>query len=29
VVRIEITDASEPGYWEQQGYPDDAPVPGG
>jgi hypothetical protein len=28
VVRIEITDASVPGYWEQRGYPDDAPVRG-
>jgi sulfoxide reductase catalytic subunit YedY len=29
VVRIEITDVSVPGYWEQRGYPDDAPVRGG
>ena len=29
VVRIEITDISVPGYWEQRGYPDDAPVRGG
>jgi DMSO/TMAO reductase YedYZ molybdopterin-dependent catalytic subunit len=26
VVRIEITAESVPGYWEQRGYPDDAPV---
>ena len=29
VVRIEITDAPVPGYWEQRGYPDDAPARGG
>ena len=29
VVRMEVTDVPVPGYWEQRGYPQDAPVPGG
>jgi methionine sulfoxide reductase catalytic subunit len=29
VVRMEVTDVPVPGYWEQRGYPEDAPVPGG
>jgi len=29
VTRIEITAESRPGYWEQRGYPDDAPVQAG
>jgi DMSO/TMAO reductase YedYZ molybdopterin-dependent catalytic subunit len=28
VTRLEVTDASRPGYWESRGYPDDAPVTG-
>jgi DMSO/TMAO reductase YedYZ molybdopterin-dependent catalytic subunit len=27
VVRMEVTDAPVPGYWEQRGYPQDARVP--
>jgi len=26
VTRLEVTDASRPGYWESRGYPDEAPV---
>ena len=29
VVRIEITEKLVPGYWEQRGYPEDAPALGG
>jgi methionine sulfoxide reductase catalytic subunit len=29
VVRMEVTDVPVPGYWEQRGYPQDAPVGGG
>jgi DMSO/TMAO reductase YedYZ molybdopterin-dependent catalytic subunit len=29
VVRMEVTDVPVPGYWEQRGYPQNAPVPGG
>ena len=29
VVRMEVTDAPVPGYWEQRGYPQNAPAPGG
>ncbi len=29
VVRIEVTQQLVPGYWEQRGYPEDAPVRGG
>lgn len=28
VTRMEVTDASRSGYWEDRGYPDDAPVMG-
>jgi DMSO/TMAO reductase YedYZ molybdopterin-dependent catalytic subunit len=28
VTRLEITDASRPGYWESRGYPNDAPITG-
>lgn len=28
VTRLEVTDASRPGYWESRGYPNDAPVTG-
>ncbi len=28
VTRMEVTNASRPGYWESRGYPDDAPVTG-
>ena len=28
VTRMEVTDASRSGYWEDRGYPDDAPVTG-
>ena len=28
VARMEVTDVPVPGYWEQRGYPEDAPVPG-
>lgn len=29
VVRLQVTDTPVPGYWEQRGYPQDAPVQGG
>ena len=29
VVRIEVTEQLLPGYWEQRGYPENAPVRGG
>ena len=29
VVRLEVTDHEVTGYWEQNGYPMDAPVPSG
>ena len=29
VVRIEVTEQLVPGYWEQRGYPENAPVRGG
>jgi DMSO/TMAO reductase YedYZ molybdopterin-dependent catalytic subunit len=29
VVRMEVTDAPVPGYWERRGYPQDAPATGG
>jgi len=28
VERIEITEAARAGYWEERGYPEDAPIPG-
>ena len=29
VERIELTDSIRAGYWEERGYPEDAPIPGG
>ena len=29
VSRLEVTDAARAGYWEQRGYPEAAPIPGG
>jgi sulfoxide reductase catalytic subunit YedY len=28
VERIELTDSVRAGYWEERGYPEDAPIPG-